>query len=154
MGSAITLYCPTGKVYSVLEPANALTAFEEQCQCQDGAQCRFETDHVALGCSSMLGPLIEWNFNVKDACILHDICYETGRIQAECDNEFYHNYLQLCRPGFHAAAMVGLGIGCDETAEAAWKLVRDFGKFYIKPPQCDRSYTTPCQEKRDFRFWN
>ena len=32
---------------------------------QDGAQCRFETDHVALGCSSMLGPLLEWNFNVK-----------------------------------------------------------------------------------------
>ena len=32
--SAITLYCPTGKIYSVSSPFSALAAFEDQCQCQ------------------------------------------------------------------------------------------------------------------------
>ena len=34
---ATTLYCPTGKIYSVMSPSDALTAFEEECQCQVAA---------------------------------------------------------------------------------------------------------------------
>ena len=47
------------------------------------------------------------------------------------------------------AADFGLGMDCEETAQAAWKLVTDLGYFFVKPrAQCDGRYTTPCQGQR------
>ena len=50
------------------------------------------------------------------------------------------------------AADFGLGMDCEETAQAAWKLVTDLGYFFVKPrAQCDGRYTTPCQGQRFLR---
>jgi len=148
--SAVTLFCPTGKTYSVYDPSSALAGFEQECQCQDGSQCLYDTNAPELGCSSMMGPYVEWRYNVKPACILHDICYELGRSQDECDLEFFHNFLELCRPDYN-----GLDMGCQETAEIALKLVQDYGKFFYDPVlQCERTYTTHCQAHRDYGYWS
>jgi len=73
--------------------------FDKQCQCKHGAGCwkRWDAPDNRYGCSSFFGPVMQGTHLVKSACAIHDMCYETARAQAECDNEFHHNFKQLCR---------------------------------------------------------
>ena len=40
--------------------------------------------------------LLENDYHVKSACYIHDMCYQSGRSKSLCDNEFRHNFKQLC----------------------------------------------------------
>jgi len=74
--------------------------FDKHCQCKHGAKCRKSWDNSRYGCSTVFGRVMENTHLVKSACAIHDMCYETDRAQADCDNEFHHNFKQLCRETF------------------------------------------------------
>eukprot|EP00092_Neocalanus_flemingeri_P028495 GFUD01030946.1.p1 GENE.GFUD01030946.1~~GFUD01030946.1.p1 ORF type:complete len:188 (+),score=11.32 GFUD01030946.1:143-706(+) len=92
------LYCPTGVdlplYHSEIANGHVLREFENYCQtCEN---CPWETSHPNFGCNSLFGPYLEDQKHAKDACIIHDMCYESGRSKSSCDTEFKHNFKQLC----------------------------------------------------------
>ena len=114
----VELYCPTGNTF-LARPRHAMREFERHCQCAGGALCRYTTQ--SLGCSTVLGSIIEKRYHhlkvsfqckvdvgrivecslSQSACIIHDICYgslKPGRSRQDCDLEFRHNLIKLCRP--------------------------------------------------------
>ena len=80
---------------------------------------------------------------MQAACIIHDICYGTGRAQSDCDGEFYHNILQLC----------GDREDCDYYARNMLWAVREWGEPYLEQrTNCTGSYTTSCHPSQRGKF--
>jgi len=96
------LYCPTGGTKALdvydheIKNGHVMREFESYCQCKEGATCKKNTRSSRYDCSSFLSDVLENSYKVKDACIIHDICYESGRSKSACDKEFRHNFKQLC----------------------------------------------------------
>jgi len=110
-----SLYCPTGGEKNFLvtddeiKNGHVMREFEKYCQCKHGATCRRNTAASRYDCSR-IQDLLENHYDVKDACIIHDICYATGRAKSSCDTEFHHNFKQVCyenAAGIAAGAAVG-----------------------------------------------
>ena len=77
------------------------------------------------------------------ACIIHDICYETGRPQSDCDGEFHHNILQLC----------GERESCDYDARVMLWAVSDWGEAHMEERlDCSGSYTASCPARERGTF--
>jgi|ERR1719322_956965 len=133
------LYCPTGGTKSLPLYDHEIAAghdtvmrrFDEHCQCQHGATCRkWHRNSNRFDCSSPISSVLENHYYVKSACYIHDMCYQTGRSKSSCDNEFKHNFNQLCYEsplgyaiGTAAGAVAtgaaaGLGIGIGATVAA------------------------------------
>ena len=102
-----------------------MAKFEKRCQCHQ-FNCRWKPYQAKYKCSSILGPLVESRYNVKDACRIHDMCYETGRPQEVCDIEFRHNLEQICYVTESEAS-------CDLAASTAYIAVYLNGEDYIEP---------------------
>ena len=68
-----------------------------------------------FGCSSFVGSTMEAK-GYKPACIIHDMCYDTGRSQRECDDEFYSN-LRAMKMSAPAAQVI-------------WQAVSDHGNTH------------------------
>ena len=100
------LYCPTGGTKSLplydseiaQGHSKIMSEFDKFCQCKHGATCWKQ--HSGLwpryDCSSFMSNLLENDYHVKSACYIHDMCYQSGRSKSLCDNEFRHNFKQLC----------------------------------------------------------
>jgi len=107
------LYCPTGGSKALqlydheIENGHVMREFEDYCQCKQGATCKKNTGSSRYDCSSFLGDVLETSYKVKDACIIHDICYESGRSKRSCDNEFHHNFKQLCEANIEGVLLGG-----------------------------------------------
>ena len=56
--------------------------------------CELNWNWRGYGCSSFFGPNMEAR-GYKPACIIHDMCYESGRLKSSCDTEFRDNLGQL-----------------------------------------------------------
>jgi len=118
------LYCPTGGSKALQLYDHEITnkyvmrEFETYCQCEEGATCRKNTASSNYDCSSFLSNILENSYNVKDACIIHDICYESGRSKSACDNEFHHNFKQLCTVN-PEGILIGAAAGAAAGAGAA-----------------------------------
>ena len=109
----------------------------------------------------------------QSACIIHDICYgslKPGRSRQDCDWEFRHNLIKLCRPSktlilshqdwlslnlyseFKNADPAGT---CRDMADFVYLGVRGVGWAYVTPnpePGCLTDITTPCWRARWFPF--
>ena len=124
------LYCPTGQKYQKdflgTDWRDTRAWLERHCQDYARDNCLDAWKHERQnGCSDFGGlAAIGWVFDpfgwssssredYQEACYIHDFCYETGREQKECDDEFWNNLLSL---------------GLDQLrADTAWASVRDFG---------------------------
>jgi len=114
-----SLYCPWGekelKVYEwEIEQGKTLAEFDDYCQCSRKDMCRVNQYHRNLDCSGPLGNFMEDNMKTKDACVIHDICYKTERSKEKCDEEFIHNFKQICRgsdEGRAISAALGGAVG-------------------------------------------
>jgi len=118
------LYCPTGGSKELplydheIENGHVMREFERFCQCRQGATCKKDTGSSRFDCSSFIGDVLETSYKVKDACIIHDICYESNRTKTECDNEFHHNFKQLCEVNIEGV-LIGGAAGAAAGAGAA-----------------------------------
>ena len=56
--------------------------------------CELNWNHRNYGCSSFIGGSLE-SRGYKPACIIHDMCYESGRPKSRCDYEFRDNLGEL-----------------------------------------------------------
>ena len=125
------LYCPTGGTKSLLlydsEIAEGhftiMNEFDRYCQCKHGATCHkdWATDADRYDCSSFLSGVLENDYYVKSACYIHDMCYQSGRDKSSCDNEFHHNFKQLCYEtvkGYAIGAGTGAGAAIGGTIAA------------------------------------
>jgi len=102
--SCDTIICPHGDVIRFDGAAQAdwttfYNKFENHCQCGTEKWNVFDQDY---GCSTFLGDRMEKRMgpNAKWACIIHDQCYDTGRPQSVCDDEFLRNWDTLCTLDF------------------------------------------------------
>ena len=128
--------------------------FEDNCQCQC---CKYgeegTTSWSSVGCSGgpMIKTILENDFDVKLACVIHDFCYDTeGRSQKDCDLEFYENLKQSCDDSRRSSLydwgqwnwgwnQGGWNWGsvkskdkCTEMAKMAYNTVQIFGGTYFK----------------------
>ena len=79
--------------------------------------CEFDWNHRNYGCSSFIGGHLE-SGGYKPACIIHDMCYESGRPKSSCDYAFRDNLGEL---------------GMEYTARhIVYAAVRDHGKIRNK----------------------
>ena len=185
------VYCPTGEKKLVLSASdisegNVRAKFEKYCQCDyDKVRTKYKHKwnygYVNYGCSAgIVGDYLEEANKVKDACVIHDMCYETGRDKKLCDDEFNHNFKQLCYESPAAiASYASVGIGawaclafppsclaviggttaaairsallhCDTVADAAWTAVKLGGS--ARP--LSNSGRDMMQCKKDERLWD
>jgi len=56
--------------------------------------CELDWNNSRYGCSSFMGPSLE-SRGYKPACIIHDMCYESGRPKSRCDYAFRDNLGEL-----------------------------------------------------------
>ena len=130
-GRLLKLYCPTGGDRHLhvwdweVKNGALMDKFQLQCQCYS-FNCQWRPYQAKYGCSSFLGAFIENEFNAKDACRIHDMCYETGRPQEVCDIEFRHNLEQICN-------VTESETSCDLAAGLAYTAVYHNGEDYIEP---------------------
>ena len=102
----------------------------------------------------MIKTILENDFDVKLACVIHDFCYDTeGRLQKDCDLEFYENLKQSCDDSKRSSLydwgqwnlenwgwnQRGWNWGsvkskdkCTELAKMAYNTVQIFGGTYFK----------------------
>ena len=111
------LYCPTGGSKSFRLTGSDLISsngiqnkFDKACQCKHGATCKKTLSDSRFFCDSFIGSHLEDVYNVKLACVLHDICYESGRSQSSCDNEFHHNFKELCTDPTTSGGNIALSV--------------------------------------------
>jgi len=118
------LYCPTGGTKSLplydSEIAEGhdtvMRRFDEHCQCKHGATCWKQHSRPEFGCSTDFGKFLENDLYVKSACYIHDMCYESGRSKSLCDNEFRHNFKQLCYTPVATGLSVAAGVAAAPVA--------------------------------------
>ena len=163
------LYCPTGEQFIAVHSSDimyghVMREFEHKCQCYSDSppyekHKSWNTDRSDYYCGSakyngiFTGFISElWDFGytetiVESACKIHDMCYETGRNQWDCDKEFNYNFRQMC-VGIDVDSWVGwaqswadwtltgltgldwsrtLGTDCDSFADYAFAAVSGFG---------------------------
>ena len=94
-----TLHCPTGQKYDVhgVTYENYNEKFTEWFarNCDKHAKeilngCTWDWNHKGFGCSTPVGHIYEKR-GYKAPCIIHDMCYESGRPKNSCDVEFRNN---------------------------------------------------------------
>jgi len=110
-----SLYCPWGekalKLYEwEIEQGKTLEEFDDYCQCNRKDMCTINQYHRNHFCSGPFQKLMEDNMKTKDACVIHDICYKTERSKEKCDEEFIHNFKQICR-GSHEGRAISAALG-------------------------------------------
>jgi len=114
------VYCPTGEKKLVLSSSdisegNVRAKFEKYCQCDySKARARYKhkwnygksTDDCSTILTSCSCAVARGDYGhnqrdgvvkvAKDACIIHEMCWQTGRDKSDCDDEFRHNFERLC----------------------------------------------------------
>ena len=86
-------HCPTGQRYQVNKDEPLKEWFERNCQ--DHARqilngCTWNWNNKKFGCETLIGTAME-KYGHKPACIIHDMCYESGRPRKNCDDELWNN---------------------------------------------------------------
>ena len=94
------MHCPTGQKYKTKTQVSYENYDEKLKQwfdsnCQKHARetlngCEWNWNQKGFGCGTIFGPLMEW-WGHKGPCIIHDMCYESGRAKNDCDVEFRKN---------------------------------------------------------------
>ena len=127
------LFCPTGEknlrvTNSDISNHHVMRKFDNFCQCDSDRSKNWRTDDQRYFCGSnsntlskTLGYFMQEMYKVKDACKIHDMCYETGRPKAVCDKEFYYNTMQLCQDKCFFCS------NCKFVAWSAWSAVKNHG---------------------------
>ena len=123
------LFCPTGEknlrvTNSDISNHHVMRKFDNFCQCDSDRSKNWRTDDQRYFCGSnsntlskTLGYFMQKMYKVKDACKIHDMCYETGRPKEVCDNEFHYNFMQLCQDRCFLC-------NCNFAAAMAWAAVK------------------------------
>ena len=134
------LFCPTGEknlrvTHSDISNHHVMRKFDNFCQCDSDRSKNWRTDDQRYFCGSKsntfsktLGYFMQKMYKVKDACKIHDMCYETGRPKAVCDNEFLYNFMQLCQDRCFLC-------NCNFAAALAWSAVKYKGHKAYKNTQ-------------------
>ena len=123
------MICPNGEnlPFTQDEKDNGLilkNPFEKHCQTD--ATCPWNTLDERYYCGNRGWPVDLEPYLVKDACIIHDMCYESGRSKQHCDEEFYHNFKKLC------VETPYVPLPCGDAADAVCYAVMYFGKVSPK----------------------
>ena len=135
------LFCPTGEknlrvTHSDISNHHVMREFDNFCcQCDSDRSKNWRTDDQGYFCGSIsntfsktVGRFLQNNNKVGDACKIHDMCYETGRPKAVCDNEFLYNFMQLCQDRCFLC-------NCNFAAATAWSVVKYKGHKAYKNTQ-------------------
>ena len=152
--STYYLYCPTGEqslavLSSEMREQLVMEKFEDHCQCERDRDKSWKTDRSDYYCGSVeysgiftrvISSILDGGYTediVEGACKIHDMCYETGRDQDDCDKEFSYNFKQLCN-GIDVDSWrswvrswvdwtLGAGSDCDSLADFSGPVVSVFG---------------------------
>ena len=91
------LRCPGGQSFQVrgsdIKRGTVLQKMKTNCE-RFPPYCSYNVNDGNLGCSSAFSQTLERDYRVRDACVIHDLCYlQYGdRDKQRCDRDFKQNF--------------------------------------------------------------